>query len=146
MTLGSSLHWSRIIYDWFCAQASLEADPWPIVLDADDFIADAKLVREYSRFIGLDESKLKFTWEAVGEEALSKLPPTVKTMGSALLASAGVSKTRNPREIIIDDEAKKWGQEFGDDVAAALERNVRAAMPDYDYLWSRRFRREAAES
>ena len=147
MTLGSTLHWSRMIYDWFSTQkASLEAHPWPIVLDEDDFIADAKLVREYSKFVGLDESKLKFEWEAVSEEALRNMPRSMKIMGSALLASAGVLKARNPREIIIEDEAKKWRQEFGEERGAALERCVRAAMPDYEYLWSRRFRGEAVES
>jgi hypothetical protein len=59
-------------------------------------------------------------------------------MLSTLSASTGIIKDKTPTAVDVDAEVKQWKEEFGEEVAAKLETLVRDAMPDYEYLRSRR--------
>jgi hypothetical protein len=102
---------------------------------------EPKVIMKFCRLVGLDTTKLSFTWMAASEDDLEKMPHTnSKRMQSTLLASTGIMSDKISTNININEEAKKWRQEFNGPEAEELERLVRAAMPDYEYLKERRMK------
>ena len=143
-----TLHWTRTLYDWYTQKVSrpetgLDEDvAWPLVLEADDIIAEPEVVVRFCEIVGLDPTKLKFSWSPFGEEELAKLPNDefAIRMRSTLSASTGVLREKASSNLEIDTEAKKWRVEFGDREGEKIERLVRAAMPDYEFMKARRLR------
>ncbi|KAF2810312.1 uncharacterized protein BDZ99DRAFT_570901 [Mytilinidion resinicola] len=139
-----SVHWSRALYDWYTHQpeesGSNDDATWPVILDADDVIEDPDLVRKYSRMVGLDPSRLKFAWASASEDELNKMDDMARRMTSTLDASTAIVSGKTSIGLDIDEEAKKWKVEFGEEEGERIERLVRAAMPDYEYMKARRLR------
>jgi hypothetical protein len=133
-----TMHWSRTLYDWYTKQHTTFS-PWPIILDADDIMLNPDLVRRYSQIIGLDPSKLRFEWSPTSEEELEKMGRARRRMVSTISASAGIVEGKTGVGIDIDVEAGKWKEEFGEEEGARIERWVRDAMGDYEYMRERRF-------
>jgi hypothetical protein len=56
----------------------------------------------------------------------------------------GTSTTINTKktagDIDINEEGRKWRDEFGEEDAQMIEKYVRAAMSDYEFLKSKRLR------
>ncbi|RYO89589.1 hypothetical protein DL764_008552 [Monosporascus ibericus] len=136
-----TLRWIRSLYDFYAAHFP-EGSPWPLVLDADDVMQSQELVARYAAMAGLDPEKLQFTWEKAPQEAIEKIPASQQRMLSSLLASNRVDTSKLAGNIDIAKEAIKWRSEFGEEAGAKLERLVRNAMPDYEYLRSKRLRME----
>ncbi|KAI0520714.1 hypothetical protein F5B22DRAFT_598073 [Xylaria bambusicola] len=111
---------------------------WPIVLDADDVIMYPELVMKYAGLVGLSPEKLRFSWEKTSKEDVEKMHSAAKIMLSTINSSTGVDKGKVAGNIDIDVEAEKWRAEFGEEGGNKLEKWVRDAMPDYEYLRSRR--------
>ena len=61
-------------------------------------------------------------------------------MLSTLSASTGIVEGKTSNDLDIDKEVKKWKVEFEEEGGAHIEKWVRDAMPDYEYLKSRRLR------
>ncbi|KAI3317054.1 hypothetical protein HD806DRAFT_515915 [Xylariaceae sp. AK1471] len=133
----TTLKFVRALHDFYLNHFG-KASQWPIVIDADDVMMYPELVIKYAELTGLDPDKLRFTWEKTSQEMLDKLPPPQKIMFSVFNASTGVDKGKIAGNINIDTEAEKWRIEFGEEGGRKLERWVRDAMPDYEYLRSRR--------
>ncbi|EEQ32130.1 hypothetical protein McanMca71_005480 [Microsporum canis] len=138
-----SFHNIRSMYDWYSEKlnqvgSSSTTQPWPIVIDADDVIADETVVLKLADIIGLDRNHLKFTWNPVSEEDSKKYNPMAKRMLSSLNASNGIMKDKLAANIDIEAEATKWKAEFGEIDGAKMHKWVTDAMPDYEYLKSRR--------
>ncbi|KAI0435457.1 hypothetical protein F5Y09DRAFT_293600 [Xylaria sp. FL1042] len=129
----------RCLYDFYINHFG-EDSQWPIVLDADDVIASPEIVRKYAKLVGLDPEKLMFSWEKASQEKIDKLGAPAKVMLSSINASTGVDKGKMAGDMDIDAEAEKWKAEFGEEGGKKLEKWVRAAMPDYEYLHARRLR------
>ncbi|EEP76277.1 predicted protein [Uncinocarpus reesii 1704] len=136
-----SLYCSRNLYDWYAKRLG-KSDPesWPILLDADDVIGTPEIVLKLSDIMGLDRDSLLFTWGEATVETNGSLSDRVKRMTSTLSASTGVIQTKIAGDLDIDVEARKWREEFGEEVGMHMERWVRAAMPDYEYLREQRLR------
>lgn len=45
---------------------------WPIVMDADDYMEHPEMVKRIATAMGLDASKLQFSWDAVSKEDQGK--------------------------------------------------------------------------
>ncbi|KAK3196241.1 hypothetical protein K4F52_000621 [Lecanicillium sp. MT-2017a] len=150
-----TLRWTRLLYDWYCQYyaGEHEASPrsvgygyghggggskWPIVLDADDIMADPKLAIKYSRLLGMDSRKISFSWEPATADELSHLNPATKRYLDTLLASGGVLKGKMSGDVDLDRLAKTWRKEFGYRTGQRITQLVKAAMPDYEFLKSRR--------
>ncbi|GBF65652.1 hypothetical protein TMEN_8370 [Trichophyton mentagrophytes] len=138
-----SLHNIRSMFDWYNEKlqqigSSSTAQPWPIVIDADDVMADETVVQKLADIIGLDRNHLKFTWDPVSEEQSKKYDPMAKRMLSSLNASNGIMKDKLAANIDIEAEAPKWKAEFGEIDGDKIYKWVKEAMPDYEYLKSRR--------
>ncbi|KAI1121457.1 hypothetical protein F5Y10DRAFT_256243 [Nemania abortiva] len=135
--IEATLKFVRALYDFYVNYFGKNSQ-WPIVLDADDVIAYPELVKKYAALVGLDPDKLQFSWEKTSQEQLEKLRAAEKIMLGTINASTGVDKTKMAGNIDINTEAEKWRSDFGEEGGRKLERWVREAMPDYEYLHSRR--------
>ncbi|KAI3335274.1 hypothetical protein F4824DRAFT_161251 [Ustulina deusta] len=135
--IEASTKFVRALYDFYTNYFG-ENSQWPIVLDADDVIMYPELVLKYAGLVGLDPNKVRFSWEKASQEKVDKLLPSVQVMLSTINASTGVDKGKIAGNIDIDAEAEKWRTEFGEEGGRKLEKWVRDAMPDYEYLRSRR--------
>ncbi|KAF7162396.1 hypothetical protein CNMCM6106_009370 [Aspergillus hiratsukae] len=151
LATNMSLKWTRMLYDWCLEQPGLTGKP--LVVDAQDVIHNPQVVVRYCEETGLDRDLVQFEWErkqeAPGSKTLShesqKNEPDggfdkagERIMLSTLINSTGIIKDKTPTAVDITAEASQWKEEFGDEVATMLEKMVRDAMPDYEYLRSRR--------
>ncbi|KAJ6447255.1 importin beta-5 subunit [Purpureocillium lavendulum] len=117
-----------------------EGRTWPLLLDADDVVANPMIVEKFAALIGMDPSKVQSTWSPLTAEEREKMSARARIMLSTLNASNGLMADKSAAGLDLDDEARKWEQEFGPAAAAKLERWVREAMPDYEYLRDKRLR------
>ncbi|KAI8711189.1 hypothetical protein NCS52_01494600 [Fusarium sp. LHS14.1] len=131
--------WNRALFDFYEA----EHDNWgerPLVLDADDMMTSPELMSKYARLAGLDSDKLRFSWEKASQEELSNMSAMARMMLSSLSASESVNLDKVAGDLDVAKEAAKWRAEFGDEDGSKLESWVRAAMPDYEYMRSKRLK------
>ncbi|MCJ1366812.1 hypothetical protein MMC16_005942 [Acarospora aff. strigata] len=101
---------------------------------------EPEVVLRYSEIVRLDPTKLKFSWEPAGKGELDKMPGTERRMRSTISASAGIVQGKTSTNLDIVEEAKKWRLEFGEEEGEKIEKWVRAAMPDYEYMKAKRLR------
>lgn len=113
---------------------------WPIIVDADDLIVEPRISNRLAEAIAIDGTKLKFSWAPIDKEELEKMSAIPRRMLSTLIASDSIQKDMSAANINIDEEARKWKEEFGESHAQKIEKWVRDAMPDYEYLKERRMR------
>lgn len=133
----STLKFVRALHDFYLQHYG-ENSQWPIVLDADDIMMYPELMIKYAGLVDIDPDKLQFSWEKTSQAKLDTLPPAQKIMFRTFNCSTGVEKDKIAGNIDIAAEAEKWKSEFGEELGGRLERRVRDAMPDYEYLQARR--------
>ncbi|GIJ91125.1 hypothetical protein Asppvi_010090 [Aspergillus pseudoviridinutans] len=142
-----TLRWTRRLYERYvptregCSYSEDEASVnSPIILDADDVMTEPEVLVRFCKLVGLDASRLRFTWESVKpEEALAADELRIKRrMWSTLLTSEGILSGKTSHGLDIDRETLQWKKEFGESDASKVETWVRAAMEDYEYLKRRR--------
>jgi hypothetical protein len=136
----NTYHWTRSLYDCY----KLSFGTQGIILDADDIMANPQLLVNVSKTIGLDPSRLKFTWTATQtpEEIAAKAaqnPQHLEFM-ETLDRSTGIVQDKTRLSINLDREKGKWREQFGSEQSAKLEAWVIAAMSDYKYLIDNKFR------
>lgn len=137
-----TLRWTRMLYDWYMAlwqgSVSETGSPKPVVLDADDILTNPDLVCHYCALVGLDSSKVRFAWDKTGESELGNVNPVQLRTRDTLFASSGIVQGKTFKGLTLDGEVSKWKTEFGEIEGGKLEKWVRDAMPDYEYLWGER--------
>lgn len=126
-------------------QRHTQATACPIILDADDIILSPSVVTRYCSLVGLDASLCRFEWPAASAEEQESMSFIERRMKSSLLSSTGLivqGKTAKTAETpdLLETEKKAWKAEFGDEEAAKIERWVRDALPDYEFLRERRLK------
>ncbi|GIJ85031.1 hypothetical protein Asppvi_003886 [Aspergillus pseudoviridinutans] len=148
-----TLKWTRMLYDWCLEQPDLPGKP--LVVDAQDIIHNPQVMVRYCEETGLDPNALQFEWESkqevpdrqtLGPDSQSQKKSDVDfdkaeaeaVMLLTLSRSTGIIKDKTPTAVDITAEVKQWKEEFGEELASILETTVRDAMPDYEYLRSRR--------
>lgn len=110
-------------------------------MEADDVLSKPQVILKFSKLVGLDSTKLKFEWKPDTYTNPSVFSDDVgRRMLSTLRASSGIMLEKMSTNIDIDSEAEKWCVEFGDEIGRHMERAVRAAMPDYEYMKARRMK------
>ncbi|KAL3459030.1 hypothetical protein BJX64DRAFT_291573 [Aspergillus heterothallicus] len=141
-----TLRWTRQLYEWYAAyfkhQAQIETQVpvWPIILDADDIMRDPKVVMNYAQILGLDTSKVSFSWKAAEKQQVEKMDPYAKRFLSTLLDSKNVEQNKIAGNVDLENETRAWRGEFGEKKAGELKALVCAAMEDYEFLKTRRLR------
>jgi len=124
---------SRAMYDWYAQNAGSTMQPR--VIDADDVINSPDVVRQLCVETGLDPDAIQYKWEVRHSD-----DPNVARMLSTINASTGIIKGLDASNLDIEAEEGKWKAEFGEDEGERLAGFVRDAMPDYEYLLSKRTR------
>ncbi|KAE8360425.1 hypothetical protein BDV27DRAFT_161690 [Aspergillus caelatus] len=137
-----TLRWTRNLYGWYMREGNCVDDrtAWPIVLDADDIMTDPGLVSDYCQLLGMDPSRVSCSWMPASKEQRSHMNMFTKRYLSTLLSSGGIVTDKIAGRVNIEMEAEKWCEEFGERVGRRLERLVREAMPDYEFLKARRWK------
>lgn len=143
LSISMSLHGPRALYDFYAANMHRSAHAgekgWPVIIDADDVIGEPEAVVKLAEMIGLDREGLQFEWEPRSEESKSERYNFMeKRMLSTLNESAGIQKDKMAANIDIEAEAVKWRADFGEIDGNKMLQWVKDAMPDYEYLKSRR--------
>ncbi|EXJ55450.1 hypothetical protein A1O7_08377 [Cladophialophora yegresii CBS 114405] len=140
--LEMTWRWSRKLWEWYNQQWQ-EGNTIlrPIILDADDIILKPGVIISYCKLVGLDAEKCRFEWEPANAEEGWSMNFIEKRMKSSLLSSAGIIREgKVAAGLDIEQEMRKWSDEFGEEEAKKIEAWVTAAMPDYDFLCERRLR------
>jgi hypothetical protein len=130
------------MYDWYIEYLKRERPTntlWPIVLDADDIMTNPELVRHYAKLIGMDPTKLKFTWApGTTPKSVGLRETLVGHMTTTINASAGIVEGKTSAGLDLDTKISQWKVEFGEETGIHLEKLVRDAMPDYEFMLSRK--------
>ena len=134
---STNLGWSRLLYDWY-----LSKGVEPIVADSDDYMTRQGFMRELCIATGLSPDHVTYSWPKASEDELSQMPQLVAGIKKTLLGSDGVITGMDARNIRLEDEVRKWKDEFGEETAVFLKELVNRAMPHYEYLHERRLRME----
>lgn len=134
-----TMYWARTLYDFYSEKFGPGSE-WPVVLDADDVMQKPELITKYAVMVGLDPDKLRFSWEKASREELDKLSHREQGMLSSINASNKVDLSKLAGNVDIAAEGVKWRGEFGEESGRKLEELVREAMPDYEFMKSRRLR------
>lgn len=133
---------SRNIYDWYTDYFKREEPTnnlWPIVLDADDVMTNPELVRHYAKLIGMDPTKLRFTWApGTTPEGVAARESLISQMTATINASVGIVEGKTWAGMDLDTKLRQWKMEFGEKEGIKLDKLVRDSMPDYEYMLSRK--------
>ncbi|KAE8381229.1 hypothetical protein BDV26DRAFT_301987 [Aspergillus bertholletiae] len=108
--------------------------PWPIIVEADDIITQPAILVKICQIIGLESSRLRFTWDKM----CSDESPGVQAFRKTLFESTAIDPSRAVGDVDLEKESIKWREEFGDEIGCRIETHVREAMPDYVFLKSMR--------
>lgn len=145
LRLSDTMIWARKLYNFYehnmpSALREYKGVTWPVVIEADDVILRPQVVHRFAALSGLDEQKLRFEWEPLPWDIVQSQNHVMNRMFSTIQASTGVIKGKTADGLDIEKEIFKWTAEFGPDAARKIESFVRAAMPDYEFMKSRRLR------
>ncbi|KAF2258018.1 hypothetical protein CC78DRAFT_538111 [Lojkania enalia] len=139
-------HWSRRLCQWYASNLSpqqkktrAEGVEFPIILDSDD-IEHPALIEKYAQAVGLDNSLLRWKWNAATPEEVEKNPAIVRRMKDTLIKSQGIVKGKSSKGLDMQEEKGKWMEEFGQDVGGKLCALVDKAMEDYEWLRERKMK------
>lgn len=122
--------YSRKTYDWYLNNDSAAE---PLIIDADEVMNDRGAICEMCIRSGLDPDAVCYEWETKEEP-----DPLKKVFLSTIGSSTGILPGLDSKGLSLEEETVKWKKEFGEEEGAVLARRVEAAMPDYEYLRSRR--------
>lgn len=138
LPVETSMKWIRTLYEYYAANFGPDSQ-WPIVLDCDDVIKyQDKIVSKYAALLDLDPAKLQYEWEPMAAEEFNAVDKNIQVMAGSIYRSNKVDLSKLAGDIDIAKEAIKWKEEFGEEQGTRVEGWVRAALPDYEYLRSKR--------
>ncbi|KAL6153388.1 hypothetical protein ACJQWK_03960 [Exserohilum turcicum] len=130
--IGLTLEPQRALYDWYL-ERSRDTNIIPRVIDADDVMNEPETVRRLCLQTGLDPDAVVYEWETRHYDN-----PLKARFFSTIGSSRGIIPGLDAKGKSVQTEMEKWVKEFGQEDADGLAKRVRDAMPDYEYLYSRR--------
>ncbi|GAB1206493.1 hypothetical protein APSETT445_005182 [Aspergillus pseudonomiae] len=140
-----TLRWSRELYNFYVQHfhgtetpsSAQEEIAWPLVLDADDIMTNPAVVIRFCETLGLDPAQLRFQWDKDEQQRR----PGIMAFRSTIDGSTGIDVSKASGETIdLDESARQWREEFGEDAGQMIEMYVREAMADYEFLKERRLK------
>ncbi|KAG4433960.1 hypothetical protein IFR05_010573 [Cadophora sp. M221] len=131
----TSFQYSRELYDWFLSN-STEESLLPIVIDADDMLDKSSTMKRLCRKLGMDPQHMPDKWDTI------PAPENVGCRESKFMGdywnSTSIDSSKSSRGLDMDAKYMTWKAEFGLDAARELLAIVEKAMPDYNYLKSKK--------
>lgn len=152
LELHSTLLWTRLLYDWYherkgnsyshahSHEGQYNDICFPLILDAHDIIHSPEILLRYCELLGMDPAAVKVAWQTQSTPGSGCAESADKVMTETLDHSSCLLKQKTPSTVDIAVERGNWEVEFGQGLAKQMEEWVRAAMPDYNYLWARRLK------
>lgn len=132
-TVSASPLWIRNLYNYFTSKG-IE----PLIVDADDFLANPDLVKELCAKLGLDAKELLWSWPKPTADERAGLHPHFYASQRALIESEGIRPELASINRDLDAEKKAWKIDFGED-ASMVEEMIDLALPHYQWLKDRAF-------
>jgi len=133
--------WPKILFDAYrdLYQNHLDPDvlktwPYPIVVDGTDIVNDPEnVMTKLCDIIGIDPSGISYKWDP----DMTSGGPIMDIFLGTLRGSSGVIKSDKPLDDDpdIEEEGKKWKEEFGEHTGGIMIKLAQSIMPDYKYLW-----------
>ncbi len=134
LQLLTNLIWTRLLYDYYEAN-SIE----PLVVDADDYMTSESFVKQLCSKAGLNPEQATLAWSPTTEQEKDGLQQPYVAVQTTLMGSTAANPGRAAKNLNLDDEEKKWKEEFGEKLPL-IQELVQLAMPHYEYLYERRLR------
>lgn len=131
--------WHVILYDWYAKEHTRdpEANPEPLILDADEMMYNRAAVAELCRRVGLDPAMTRYEWR---KAQLENSYDRESEYQDVLTQSESILPGKGSDIVKLEDEIPKWKAEFGEERANLLLELVDDAMSDYEYLSERSIR------
>ncbi|KAF5355217.1 hypothetical protein D9757_014764 [Collybiopsis confluens] len=137
--IPGSLRWQRFIYDFYRTYYDKiddeEKKGLPIVIDGDDLVEDTQgQMKKFCGLVGLDESGIQYSWESAGRPTDNVSNAFIGNLKESTGVIKGLSFSRDPD---LDEQVKKWTEEWDEETAGKLREAVLSSLPDYRYLRTR---------
>lgn len=132
--IGTSLGFSREIYDWFVAQG-VE----PVVAEADDYMTSADFNQRLGERLSLDPALVAVSWPRTTEDEQKLMHPVLLRMQETLVKSQGLDSSRAARNVDLAEERARWKEEFSEEEVMLIEEIISHVTPHYEYMRARRF-------
>ncbi|GIZ38053.1 hypothetical protein CKM354_000147900 [Cercospora kikuchii] len=145
ISLVTNLHWQRKIYEFY---KSHNIDP--LVVESSSYQSSPTFVRKICGLAGLNPEAAVFEWDAMPEEEQQKLDPQVRYLMKTLNDSTGLRvelakkgvEGEDGEDVDLEVLEEEWKQEFGEEAAGFIRREVEAGLEDYRFLRERRVSEE----
>lgn len=107
-------------------------------------------MRKICGLAGLNPEAAVFEWDAMPEEEQQKLDPQVRYLMKTLNDSTGLRvelakkgvEGEDGEDVDLEVLEEEWKQEFGEEAAGFIRREVEAGLEDYRFLRERRVSEE----
>ena len=139
LTMGATLRWMRLIYDWYLEKGG-PLQIKPILVEADDYMGPRKetVMEELCEQAGLDASSVIYSWPKATAEELKVLTPPQELSFRTINSSERILSGNSLEGKDMNEEMMSWDDKYGQEWAELMRDLVRKAMPDYEYLRARR--------
>lgn len=131
----TSFQYSQQLYDWFLSNSTDESS-MPIVIDADDILDKSSTIKKLCSSLGMDTQHIPDKWDVI------QAPENAGCRESKFMGdywnSTSIDSSKSSRGLDMAAKYTKWQADFGPDVANELLNIVEKAMPDYNYLKSKK--------
>ena len=108
----------------------------PIVIDADDILDKSSTIKKLCSSLGMDTQHIPDKWHVI------QAPENAGCRESKFMGdywnSTSIDSSKSSRGLDMAAKYTKWQADFGPDVANELLNIVEKAMPDYNYLKSKK--------
>lgn len=133
-----TLRYLRQLYDWLSTRAYSGQSLPPVVMDADDIMANGAAMQKLCLLCGMDPSLVRSEWGTLDTGKV--LSTRHESYMSGFWNSKGIDKSRIAEGLDLERKYAAWNEEFGGEVTAQMKLWVEEAMPDYEYLKSQSLR------
>ncbi|KAK7046015.1 hypothetical protein VNI00_007010 [Paramarasmius palmivorus] len=123
-----TFRWSKFLFDYYQSRGG----PAFIVIDGDRLVTDPEgQMKKLCALINIEESGIQYTWEP------RRKPPNKEMLEHVFIGvmhrSTGIIRGKVPK-LDLEEEVKKWEEEWGAEVAETMRGYVERTMDDYQYL------------
>jgi len=133
--VAATYHWQRMIHHFYRAYYN-KIDPegkkdWPVVIDGDKLVQDTQgQMKKFCALTGMDESLVRYSWDA----SKAKLDKGHQAFVGTIEQSTGVIRGLDASSTTLEEEVKKWSEEWDEKAAQKMKEAVESSMEDYEYL------------
>ncbi|KAE9407254.1 hypothetical protein BT96DRAFT_986861 [Gymnopus androsaceus JB14] len=131
----ATCRWQRMVYDFYRAYYN-NIDPegkkdWPVVIDGDKLVQDTQgQMKKFCALTGMDESLVRYSWDASNVKLDKILHAFIGTIAESTCVIRGLDASNTT----LEEEVKKWTEEWDENVAQKIKMEVESSMEDYEHL------------